>query len=454
MSLGNTFQERYLNFFQFFNSQRTKMEINNFIQENHIPIFSHMNRIHLNMIDTQNLNILFHIIRTSNSDKDCLDKLKLLIEKYNVKYNLFDNKHRTLPFYTCVKGYLESTKYLIEKMNYDINKLDFKEETLFFSAIRSYNIELVKYLDEKYQNWIFFPNKENNSCIYYIFKDSLKKEGENNIKNILRFIINRCFNIDEKNNNDISFKDLCSTYGIINYLEDVLKEFENSNNKNNQKLLNDNDNNDDNLILQKKDKNYLNNSRNYNNNDNYIITTNNTTLYHNSNKNKLSSDKVDINNIPIENCKENKELDNIDNEKENQIEINNIKSINQNKIIDSDNSDISLNNNIIISSNKNKKDDNFLTISQKDFMNNEINEDFYSFSEHSGLYINNVDNNEKIEKNKKCCIFVNSQNDIIMKDINVLIKQNENLTSYLDKIILNKHKVIKKGRKNKKSSNI
>ena len=190
------------------------------------------------MIDKQNLNILFHIIRKSNSDKDCLEKLKLLIEKFHVKYNLFDKHHRTLPFYTCVRGYLESTKYLLEKMNYDINFLDFKEETLFFSAVRSYNIELVQYLDEKYKNWIFYPNSEYNSCIYYIFKDSMKKEEEKNIKTLLRFIVNKGFNIDEKNKNNFSFRDYCSNYGIIKYLEDVLKERQNVENQ--QKLFHDN----------------------------------------------------------------------------------------------------------------------------------------------------------------------------------------------------------------------
>ena len=56
MSLGNTFQERYLNFFNFFsNSSRTIEEIDNFIHDNNIPNFSQMKKIHLNMIDKQNL---------------------------------------------------------------------------------------------------------------------------------------------------------------------------------------------------------------------------------------------------------------------------------------------------------------------------------------------------------------------------------------------------------------
>ena len=128
MSLGKTFEEKYLNFFKFFSdSSRTLEEIDTFIQNYKIPVFSSINRINLNMIDTQNLNILFHIIRKSRSDEDCLSKLKLLIEKYHVEYKLFDGiQHRTLPYYTCVRGYLKSTKYLIEKMDYKIEFCDSK----------------------------------------------------------------------------------------------------------------------------------------------------------------------------------------------------------------------------------------------------------------------------------------------------------------------------------------
>ena len=438
MSLGNTFQERYLNFFNFFsNSSRTIEEIDSFIHKNNIPNFSQMKRIHLNMIDMQNLNILFHIIRKSNSDNDCLEKLKLLIEKYHVKYNLFDSKHhRTLPFYTCVKGYLESTKYLIEKMNYDINFLDFKEETLFFSAFRSYNIELVKYLDEKYKNWIFYPNGEYNSCIYYIFKDSIKKEGEKNIKDLLRFIINKGFNIDEKNKNNFSFRDLCSTYGIINYLEDVLKERQNIEKE--QKLLHD--------------KVYI------NINENYIITSNDIKEFDkNENEEKINeineslSSKNNNNNKIIENSKEESEIKNEIDNQDNQIitnkkiEINNIKNINENRMIDSDNS--SLNNISIISSEKNKKDGN----KNNDIINDQLNDDFYSFSEYSGLYFNNgdivekkekqknilkADNKEKNERKKKCCVFVNSLNHIVMDEILDYLNQKKNLKIYLDKIII------------------
>ena len=224
--LGKTFTERYCNFFKFFaDSQRSIKEITSFITINSLPkMSSSYNKIHLNMIDTKNLNILFHIIRKSKSDNECLEKLKLLIEQYNINYNIFDINRRTLPFYTCVKGYLNSTKYLIEKMDYDITIKDNKEETLFFSAIRSYNIELVKYLDKKYIGWLFEPNKEYNSCIFNIFKKSMKDEGENKIKNLFKFIIEKGFNIEQKNSNNVSFRDLCTSYKVDNYLDDVLKE--------------------------------------------------------------------------------------------------------------------------------------------------------------------------------------------------------------------------------------
>ena len=177
------------------------------------------------MIDRNNLNILFHIIRTSKTDEDCLEKLKLLIEQYNINYAIFDINRRTLPFYTCVKGYLNSTKYLIEKMDFNIAMRDKQEETLFFSAIRSYNIDLVKYLDNKYKGWIFYPNKENNSCIFSIFKKTIKDEKkEKIIKNLMKFIIEKGFSIDDKNKDNVSFRDLCVSYKVENYLNDVLKE--------------------------------------------------------------------------------------------------------------------------------------------------------------------------------------------------------------------------------------
>ena len=237
MSLGKTFQERYITFFKFFNdSSKSISEINNFIKTNTLK---NQNQyiISLDMIDIKNLNILFHVIRKSKKDEECLEKLKYLVEEYNINYNVFDINQRTLPFYTCVKGYFNCTKYLLEKMNYNISIKDKKEETLFFSAIRSYNIELVKYLDNKYKGWIYYPNNDYESCIFNIFKKSMKEEGENKIKNIFRFILEKGFDIEEKNKNNVTFKDLCKNFGVEKYLEDVLKEYNISNINKNEKVI-------------------------------------------------------------------------------------------------------------------------------------------------------------------------------------------------------------------------
>ena len=177
MLLGKTFEEQYENFFKFFdNKNYTIKDIEDFIQLNKIPTHSTFNRINLNMIDSQNLNILFYITKRSTSDEDCVQKLKLLIEKYKVSYTGFDfNYQRKLPFYTCVRGYLKSTKYLIEKMNFKINDYDSRGQTLFFCAFRSYNLDLIKYLDEKFPTFIFFPDYTYSSCIYNIFKKNLNQ---------------------------------------------------------------------------------------------------------------------------------------------------------------------------------------------------------------------------------------------------------------------------------------
>ena len=244
--LGVTFQERYSNFFKFFStSSKTIQEIKSFISENSLKNYSSSySTIHLNMIDKNNLNILFHIVRTSKSDKECLEKLKLLIEEYNINYNILDKKRRTLPFYTSVRGYLLSTKYLLEKMNFNIAIREINGETLFFSAIRSYNIELVKYLDNKYQKWLYMPNNEYSSCIFNIFKKSMKDEGETKIKNLMKFIVEKGFDIEQKNCNNLSFKDLCVCENVINYLNDVIKADKNNNNnmliENNDEINNNN----------------------------------------------------------------------------------------------------------------------------------------------------------------------------------------------------------------------
>ena len=435
MSLGHTFQERYINFFKYFDdSPRSLEEINNFIQDNKIPSFSTINRINLNMIDPQNLNILFHIIRKSISDNDCLEKIKLLIEKYHVKYNLFDYKHhRTLPYYTCVKGYLDSTKYLIEKMNYKIEIFDVKQESLFFSAMRSYNIDLVKYLDEKYPQWIFYPNNEFNSCIYYIFKDSLKKESEEKIKILLKFIIEKGFDIEERNNDNFSFKDLCSQYGINNYLDDVLKSFniqKIENIENNQKLENINDINENksNILEENFNKEKINES--------VISKLNCNQLNFNideSQKN-VKDEKIESENFQIENNKGTdlniiKMKSNFDSDKSfitlNNISIN-CSSIDKNKINDDASSLI------------NDKKSNDLMISQiscESFLSN-----------FSDKYEKNFENKEKREKqicldtiNKKdkplkCCFFY-VQNNVNIEEEQKKIDKNSLYIKHKDEII-------------------
>ena len=259
--LGSTLSERYTNFFKFFSdSSKSVQEINTFISTNSIKQYSTLNNIHLNMIDTKNLNILFHIIRKSKSDEECLEKMKLLIEQYNINYNIFDINRRTLPFYTCVKGYLNSTKYLLDKMNYNIAIKDINEETLFFSAIRSYNIELVKYLDNKYQGWIFTPNKDYNSCIFKIFKKSMKDEEIEKIKNIMKYIIERGFEVDAKNKNNVSFRDLCVNYKLEKYLNGMLKENKigNAKNKEKKELINNINGNKKNIENSSKNESNIN----------------------------------------------------------------------------------------------------------------------------------------------------------------------------------------------------
>ena len=246
--LGKTFEEKYTNFFKYFSNKHTKKEIEEFITKNRIPknSNSYMNNINLNIVDNQNLNILFHIIIKSESDLDCLEKLKFLIEEYDINYNSFDFiHHRNLPFYTCVKGYLESTKYLINKMNFDISFKETDGKNLFFSAIKSYNIKLVEYLDNKFPNSIFNADDKKNTCIFNIFKKDIKnlekKEDIEKIKNVLRFILKRGFKIDEKNMEGISFREKCDFYGINNLLNEIIKEFGGENKDKNKENENNNE---------------------------------------------------------------------------------------------------------------------------------------------------------------------------------------------------------------------
>ena len=285
--LGNTFEEQYTNFFKFFSAKHTKSEIENFIKKNKIPSYSNsiLERIHLNMIDNQNLNILFHIIIKSDSDSDCLEKLKYLIEEHDLNYNVFDFiHHRTLPFYTCVRGFLESTKYLINKMNFNIDFKERNDKTLFFPAIKSYNIKLIEYLDHKYPGAIFSIDDKKNTCIFEIFKKDMKKKEEiENLKNILRFILNRGFKIDAKNKEGISFREKCGYSNIDNILNEIIKEFGGELKEKNKENENDNKmNNDKKEIIKEKEevKNNMKNPEKINNSNNKII--NNTNINDNN----------------------------------------------------------------------------------------------------------------------------------------------------------------------------
>ena len=286
-SLINSFEIKYTNFFNFFSTKHTISEITNFIESN--KILSHstsFDSIYLNMIDKQNLNILFHIVITSDSDKDCLEKLKYLIEKYDINYNGFDYiHHRKLPFYTCVKGFLDSTKYLIEKMNFDINFKETDGKNLFFSAIKSYNIKLLEYLDNKFPLSIFDIDQKRNTCIFNIFKKDIKNKANiEKVKNILRYILKRGFKIDEKNSEGISFREKCGYFQIDNILNDVMKEFEE------EKKENEGNNNFSvkNLILNgkngKKENEKINGENNGKNCENKIIKGNEFKMPNKTNK--------------------------------------------------------------------------------------------------------------------------------------------------------------------------
>ena len=260
--LGNTFEEKYSNFFKFFSSKHTKSEIEEFILKNRLSPYSnsYLENIYLNMIDNKNLNILFHIIIKSDSDLDCLQKLQFLIEEYNINYDTFDFiHHRKLPFYTCVKGYLESTKYLINKMNFNINDTETDGKTLFFSAIKSYNINLMEYLDNKYPNAIFYTDEMDNSCIFNIFKKDIKnisnKDDLEKLKNILRYILKRGFQIDKKNNEGISFREICKYYQIDFLLNDVINELGGEKEKNKENI-------NMNIVGLKKENNNKENNKN------------------------------------------------------------------------------------------------------------------------------------------------------------------------------------------------
>ena len=381
MSYWTKFQTEYINFFEFFVKPHSKEEIDEYIKNNHIASYSSSCfTINLNMIDKNNLNVLFHIVIRSESDVDCLSKLKLLIEKYNVNYNGFDSeKYRRLPYFTCVKGYLESTKYLLNKMNYNIQMVDKNEETIFFSAMRSYNIELVKYLDNRYPKWIFYPDTNYNSCIFSIFKPAFSKLDDEKIKNILRFIFNRGFDINEVNNKGVSFKDNLLYYKKGYILDEVLKEIFGGRVENLSKNINDinidkkdNKNNANINEINKRENNIIskpNLNINFTINNNFINSNNNinpnniitTSLIANEENSKMIVENDDIqttNKINnINNINNSQMEDIINNKKDGLKSLNNLKSSDLDLDFDvNENNNKSLDNNKMNNNNNNNKD--------------------------------------------------------------------------------------------------
>ena len=474
MSIGQTFQEKYENFFNFFNQPRSLEEIIEFINKNNIPTNSQYQQINLNMIDSQNLNILFHIIKKSESDEDCLKKLKLLIEKYNVNYNGFDYiYHRKIPFYTCVKGYLKSTKYLIEKMDFNIRNFDSREQTIFFSAIKSYNIELMKYLDRKYPKWIFYPDSNYNSCIFMIFKKNMNIDDKK-FKELLKFILNKGFDIEEKNNDNISFKDKCTYFQKDNLLYEVIQEIGGEIAEKYIKEMNDTNKN-------KKEQNIImNNIHNLNEpkviNNNMI---NNNNFYSNNLVNFSNSSIINSSDFNIESS-----MNDLDNKKPAMPAIrqkdimykylsdNTQKELINSKIIENkeqkDNNEIKINQNKDIKSIKNKEkkitDNNKKEIihdkseepmKDKDMISpiNRDKEALYKSNKNIKINENNNNNNNNnnsdILKEKKDLSYMikNKRNKGVLP-INIINNNNNNDTA---RIKLNKKKQINNEKENNKS---
>jgi hypothetical protein len=243
----------------------------------------------------------------------------------------------------------------------------------------------------------------------------MKKEGENNIKNVLRFIISKGFDIEQKNNNEVSFRELCCKYDINNYLDEVLLEFQEQNQENDTKIISD-----------------IN-----------AIKTNKAIEYINIQLNKESSDEPDI-------CRFTDEMDKM------KIDNKIMKNNDENKmLIDSDN----------LMNNNNNEGEKITKINnnKNDFISEANNDDYYfTFSEISSINANNNDNNDNTEKKDnsifndnndndiknrigKCCLFVDSSEKIVVNNIFEKIKKNRKLkNAYLNKIIHNKDNDLQK----------
>jgi hypothetical protein len=129
-------------------------------------------------------------------------------------------------------------------MNFDINFRETDGKTLFFSAIKSYNIKLMEYLDNKFPNSIFVMDSKYNTCIFNIFKKDIKNSNKKDeVKNILKFILTRGFDIEYKNSEGISFIEKCEFFNIDNLLNVVIKEIgmeikdKNKENENENKIV-------------------------------------------------------------------------------------------------------------------------------------------------------------------------------------------------------------------------
>ena len=102
---------------------------------------------------------------------------------------------------------------------------------------------------------------------------------------------------------------------------------------------------------------------------------------------------------------------------------------------------------------------------KKNSISENINDDYYTFSDISSINPNNNDNTENNEKyicffkdnneiknkNGKCCIFVNKSGKIEVENIVEKIKRNRKLKKvYLNRIIENKDNCPKNGRSKSK----
>ena len=425
--MTNKFYDEYEKFFEHFSQPSLTIDqMQTYL--NKIPKKTMKNHISINTTNKENLNILFILIQNSKSDEDCLAKIKLLIEKYNINYNCLDSYQRGVLFYTCEKGFLKSTKYLLEKINFDIDSFDIYERNIFFYAMRSLNIELIKYLDEKYYYSIFDPDCDYMPCYFEIFKNSIfndKKlitENKIKIKNIFEFILNRGFDLFYKNKDNKYFLEVCNEYGVEDILKEVIQE--NLTKKNNSSInekyieLSSSSSPVSNVIIlneeEKKDKNIKNDDKmeteeNYNTNknieDNVMIIEESCS----NNENNIEKNEENINENINKNIDNNKMItEDIMNNKDNIIDTTTKNDKNKNSEIKKE------------SNKKISKDDlyNKENNTQNNIKNNMITEDDDLNNNKNNNISNNIVNNS--EKNNKDNNKINTDDDN-----NILEKSND-----------------------------